>query len=157
MKEWTGKVTEVKKVPYQNVVLYQFKIEQCPRYFRLGRSEPTFEEGTWIKFTERNSTVNIDSVDVGVKAEESDVITPSTKTESSPPQSTAVDVGQRLKYQAARADATKLAVAMLAAESAGVEILPWAKNVAKNKRLDLFMGYVEELTGTLIKQEEDNA
>ena len=155
MKEWTGKVTEVKKVPYQDIVLYQFKIEQSQRYFRLGRNEPTFEEGTWIKFTERNSNVDVSTVEVDVQAVPSDSVTPTTSEETkvSSPTTTAGDVGRRLQYQAARADATKLCVAMLNVEGQGVEILPWSKNTAKNKRLDLFMGYVSEVTKTLLEQE----
>lgn len=151
MKEWTGKVTEVKRVPYQNVVLYQFKIEQSQRYFRLGRNEPTFQEGQWIKFTERNSNVDVDSVELDVKAEPSDAVTYSEKKqESTTRTTTAPDVGRRLQYQAARADATRIVVAALHTDH-----LPHATNVAKGKRLDLLMGYVHEVTRTLLEQEQE--
>lgn len=158
MKEWNAKVSEIKRVPYQNVVLHQFKVEGSQRYFRMGKVEPEFTEGQWIKFRERNSNVEIASIEVGVEEARSESVTPMTSTqESSSPPSTAGDVGQRLRYQAARHDATLLAVAMLRAEANNVEILPWSKSTAKNKRLDLFMGYVEEITKTLLKQESSNA
>lgn len=156
MKTWTGQVTEIKMVPYQNVELYQFKIEQSERYFRMGRNKPEFKEGEWIEFTERNSNVDATSiwVDVktGVEAAPSDTVSNSTTKEESTTVTSAGDVGNRLRYQAARADATRIVVAALAADH-----LPHSANTAKGKRLDLLTGYVEMVTKTLLEQEATNA
>lgn len=152
MKEWTGKVTLVRSVPYQSVILYQFKIDQSERFFRLGKIEPTFEEGAWIKFTERNGQVDPSSVETGVKEVPSDSVTGSPQKEDGSPTSTAVDVGRRLRYQSARADAARIVTAALAADH-----LPHSANTAKGKRLDLLLNYVNEVTDTLLKMEDDNA
>ena len=61
--------------------------------------------------------------------------------------------GQRMAWEAARRDATNLVVAMLNADVT-VEggVLPWAKNTAKNKRMDLLLGYVNEIATTFMEE-----
>ena len=166
MKEWTGQVSRVTRTPWQEVILWSFKIDQSERVFRMGKKEPTFKEGEWITFQERNSNVHYASIkeaSAEMSASATSVSTssqpegaqPNTVTnasgseESAPP---AADVGARIQYQAARRDACNIVVAALAADH-----LPHAANVAKGKRLDLLLGYVKEVTNTLLTQEKDNA
>jgi len=61
-------------------------------------------------------------------------------------------VGARIRYQAARADATRVVVAALHTEA-----LPWTAVQQKNKskKLDLLTGYIKQVTETLLEQEEE--
>lgn len=152
MKTWVGKVVQLSDTQWRDdIYLYSFKIEQSERWFRLGRNKPTFKEGEWIRFNERNTQVDVQSVEVGVKeTQPSDSAKVSTTREGSSPTPTAQNVGQRLQYQAARADATRIVCAALQCDH-----LPHAANTAKGKRLDLLMGYVKEVTHELLAQENE--
>jgi len=130
-----GKVVGVFEKPYHNVMLYSFKIEGDNTFYRLGQNKPEFKVGDTISFEDRNT--NVSNVEVTVSS-----------TASPQKDAPSVDVGSRIQYQAARADATRLVVAALHTDH-----LPHAANVAKNKRLDLLLGYVEEVTGQLLEME----
>ena len=147
-------VNEVKFKPEEGIILWSFHLEGSGRFFRCGRTNPELEEGEWIEFEEKEGNVDVKSITrvekpagVGAKAAPSEPASTSTSKQSS----TAGDVASRLRYQAARSDATKVVVAALAADH-----LPHAANIAKAKRLDLLMGYVEQVTQELLKQEESN-
>ncbi len=162
MKTWTGQVTKTNTTPWNDsITLHSFKIDQSERWFRLGKNEFTFKEGDWIRFNERNTTVDPTSVEVGVQAEASDYATPSMTKENSPPTPTAEtvenesprnvsNVSSRIQYQAARADAARIVAAALHADH-----LPHPANTAKGKRLDLLMAYVKEVTHEFLKQESE--
>jgi hypothetical protein len=146
MSEWTGTVKTISDRDYQGTKLWSFQIEESGRWFRMGKKEPPFRVGDTVCFNERNSQVEWSTIGVGLSAAASPV------TEPTP--SSAPDVGARIRYQAARADATRLIVAaMTVKDAAGKDALPWASNIAKGKRLDLLLGYVQQVTNTLLEQE----
>lgn len=149
MRNLQGKVEVVSSRPWQSVTLHSFRLVDDATWYRLGRSAPTFREGDVIAFTERNTNVDPDSVELveGTTA-------PEPKTEAVKPMAAPAApnvVGDRIRYQAARSDATKIVVAALHTDA-----LPWAANVAKSKKLDLLTGYVEQITKTLLEQEDEN-
>jgi hypothetical protein len=145
MKEWKGQVSEIQGTDFQGTMLWAFKLEESSRWFRCGKNQPEITEGLWITFTERNS--NVDPASILVSGASTANVTRVTEREESKPS----DVGKRIAYQAARRDATHIVVAALHTDH-----LPHAANVAKGKRLDLLMGYVQEITDTLLKQENDH-
>jgi len=71
---------------------------------------------------------------------------------AAPINSSTPDVGTRIRYQAARRDATSLVVAALHTDA-----LPWTAVEQKNKgrKLDLLTGYIEQVTQTLLTKEND--
>jgi len=159
MKEWTGRVNKITRTPWQDVILWSFKIDQSERMFRMGKKEPDFKEGEWVTFQERNSNVHYGSIKMAPEGEATEVVVDAPTGAAAPPATVAVtsasngsNVGTRMQYQAARADAARIVVAALHTDH-----LPHAANVAKGKRLDLLLGYVKEVTKTLLEQENDNA
>jgi hypothetical protein len=164
MNTWNGQVTKITKTPWQDIVLWSFKINTSARTFRMGKKEPAFKEGEWISFTEKNSSVDYDSIR-DVPAETAGEVQPPVTTGAGalPVTEVAINakqrsgndmsdsVGDRIRFQAARADACNIIVAALAADH-----LPHASNVAKGKRLDLLLGYVKEVTNQLLAMEASN-
>ena len=157
MKEWTGQVRTISDRDFQGVKLWSFTLEESERFFRLGKKQPTFTIGDTICFEERNSQVEWSSVRFRDATESDKTVESAPKDENvaatttSEPSSSVSSVGLRLQYQAARRDATRIVVAALECDH-----LPHASNVAKGKRLDLLLGYVDEITKSLLKQEEDH-
>jgi hypothetical protein len=150
MTKLTGQVAFISGKKWNDVMLYSFQLEGNDRWYRLGRKEPTFQTGDKIEFTERNSNVDSDSVTTSTSA----AYGSPTVTEDglkSPTNASAGPVGDRIRYQAARRDAANLVVAALHTDA-----LPWASNVAKAKKLDLLTGYVQQVTRTLLEQEDSN-
>ena len=140
----TGKVKAISSRTFQNIILWSFKLENSDRFYRLGKVEPTFGEGDSITFEEKNGVVSADSVaQIEASAEEATVLRPAPAVSAKP------DVGERIRYQAARADATRIVCTALHNDH-----LPHASNIAKGKRLDLLLGYVNEVTKTLLEQED---
>ena len=143
-----GKVILKSGKDFHGVMLWSFQIEGSRRFWRCGRNEPPFEEDQWIQFeADASGNVDMDSIVVS----DSNSAGGSTQTATSTPSSTVGDVGARLRYQAARRDATRIVVAALHTDH-----LPHASNVAKGKRLGLLEGYVEQVTKALLEQEEKN-
>jgi len=158
---WKGKVTKITKTPWQDIVLWSVQIDSSQRRFRMGKKEPTFKEGEWISFTEKNSSINYDSIKILPDETAGEELTRVTTGAVEPPETGAAtsvrpllgkdmndSVGERIRFQAARADACNIIVAALAADH-----LPHASNVAKGKRLDLLLGYVKEVTNQLLEME----
>lgn len=156
MKTWTGKVTELFERDFQGTKLHSFKIEGVDRWFRTGKEKLPFGQGTFISFTERNSQVDLtsvketDSTQSVSATEETDV----AAAPSVPEATTAPTVGQRMAWEAARRDATRIVATALEVEGKGLDVLPWAKNVAKGKRLDLLVSYVNQVAKQLLEQQE---
>jgi hypothetical protein len=160
VKEWNGIVEKISSRDFNGTKLWSFQLEECPRYFRTGKTEPQFMEGACVTFTERNGQVDPATVSLTTDASAPTTSKSApTQTELSvpagagaPPETApATSVGERIRYQAARADAARLVVAALHTDH-----LPHAANIAKNKRLDLVLGYVEQVTLALLEQENNN-
>ena len=135
--EQRGIIASLHEKDWNGTMLYSFKIEGVERYWRLGQKQPEFEVGDAVQFTERNSNVDWDSIK-------------KIDSKSIPEVVPTVDVGTRIQYQAARADATRLVVAALHTEA-----LPWTETQrkAKSKRLDLLLGYVAQVTEHFLEEE----
>ena len=150
MREITGKVAKKFEKDFHGVKMYQFKLEDSDRWYKTGKEPLPAEEGECIKFQEKNGTVILNSVStvdsVASVPEVSHSVKPTTQPVTATP-------GQRMAWEAARRDATNLVVAMLNADVT-VEggVLPWAKNTAKNKRMDLLLGYVNEIATTFMEE-----
>lgn len=147
MTEIEGVVSGTFNKDFQGTMLYSFKIEGNQKFFRLGQKKPDFKEGQCIKFVERNNNVDWNSIEILTDAPQS---TTTDASASAPTGAPSVDVGARIRHQAARADATRLVVAALHTDH-----LPHSANTAKGKRLDLLIGYVEQVTKQLLEQEEN--
>lgn len=141
--EQRGIVTSLHEKDWNGTMLYSFKLGDAARYWRLGQEQPPFDIGECIKFTERNSNVDVASIEKVASIPED-----FTPTATAVP---TVNVGARIQYQAARADATRLVVAALHTDA-----LPWTAAQVKNKskKLDLLTGYIKQVTETLLAQEE---
>ena len=144
-----GYVTKKVNTDFHGTILWSFQIENSRRWWRCGSKEPMIEEGQWITFDADEAG----NVNVGTIKQTDDSAPAGSSTPKASPTSTGIagDVGARLRYQAARADACRLVVAALHTDH-----LPHAANVAKGKRLELLEGYVEQVTKTLLEQEERN-
>jgi hypothetical protein len=163
MKIWTGKVTKKFHRDFQGTKLYSFQLEGIDRWFRTGKEMLPFDEGQTITFTEKNSQVVSESVEetdstasASVTEETEAAATSATTSATSPStsttSSTAPTVGQRMAWESARRDATRIIATALEVEGKGLEVLPWAKNTAKGKRLDLLIGYVHQVTRQLMEE-----
>ena len=153
MTKWEGVITEKSGKPWNKIKLFSFKIEGEDRWFRTGRQEIEPLVGSRITFEERNQQVILASVTPTTQSStpsEQDVqqeIAPAVldTPESAP---SVGDVGDRIRWQAARRDACNVIVAALHCDA-----LPWSKNTAKGKKLDLLVGYIHELTSQFVKGE----
>jgi len=134
----TGVVHSLHEKDWQGTMLYSFKVEGVERFWRLGQKVPEFKVGDYIKFTERNSNVDWDSIEPAKG--------PAPQVSPEP----TMDVGERIRYQAARADAVRLIVAALHTDA-----LPWTavQQKTKSKRLDLLLGYVKQVTEQFLEEE----
>ena len=147
MIERTGQVRDVTSRDFQSVKLWSFQLEGSDRFYRTQKVRPDVEVGDWITFREKNGIVMTDTIEKTTDTSAgATVVEPS---ETAPAISAPSDVGRRIRFQTARADATRLVVAALEHDQ-----LPHPTNVAKGKRLDLLLGYVDEVTKALLKQEE---
>ena len=158
MTKWEGVITEKSGKPWNLIRLYSFKIEGEDRWFRTGRQEIEPLVGSRIGFEERNQQVIMASVmpitgsdtppepdaQQSIVQKEPDLKAPVPNA----PQATVGDVGDRIRWQAARRDACNVIVAALHCDA-----LPWNINVAKGKKLDLLVGYIHELTAQFVKGE----
>jgi len=175
MKDWTGTVEAISDKDWNNIKLWSFRIEGEDRWFRTAKIKLPAEVGDKIKFEERNNQVIADSVSVISSPADGAKETASTKSaldtsstgqtgNASAPHSPNVantspdptanshsvktEVGARIQWQAARADACNVIVAAL-----HMDALPWASNVAKGKKLDLLRGYIKEMTEQFLEDE----
>jgi hypothetical protein len=157
MNERVGQIKSVTNRDFQSVRLWSFQLEGSDRYFRTGKVQPEVSEGQWIKFQEKNGIVLVETItmtDQPSTGQAGLTSTAQSDAMSAPRQGTApaaptVDVGTRIRYQAARRDASNIVIAALHTDH-----LPHAVNVAKGKRLDLLLQYVEEVTHSLLEQED---
>lgn len=145
----TGQVKNITSRDFQSVKLWSFQLEDSDRYFRTGKVEPPMQVGDIIRFEEKNGIVDPTSIVSSTEEKPTAVYQQEEKQAPMENPLRAVDVGRRMQYQAARSDATKIVIAALQTDH-----LPHAVNVAKGKRLDLLLGYVEEVTKALLAQEE---
>ncbi|MHC4647483.1 MAG: hypothetical protein ACYTBJ_18505 [Planctomycetota bacterium] len=167
MKTWTGKISKKFHRDFQGTKLYSFQLEGSDRWFRTGKEELEQAEQQTITFSEKNSQVLLDTVVEGkgstasapTMEETAPVATsgPTTPTsqESSTTSYTGPTVGQRMAWEAARRDATRIVTTALAVEGQGLEVLPWAKNLAKAKRLDLLVEYINRVAKQLMEEQPD--
>ena len=161
MKTWSGKISKKFHRDFQGTKLYSFQLEGEDRWFRTGKEELPHAEGTTVTFTEKNSQVMMDSVAEGGTAPSVEQTTSTESTERSattspsPTSVTAPTVGQRMAWEAARRDATRIVATALEVEGKGLEVLPWAKNTAKGKKLDLLVDYVNRIAKQLMEEQPD--
>ena len=153
MTSQEGIISGIFEKNWQSITLYSFKLEGSDRFWRLGKDKPWFQIGDQIAFNERNSNVDLASIVIRnggttTTSEEPDAPPPTAQNESvsaAPAQSVGV-VGDRIRKQAARRDATAIIVAALHTDA-----LPWATNTAKSKKLDLLVLYVKQVTDMLLE------
>ena len=140
-----GVISNILDRDWHGTKLWSFKIEGSERFWRTGKDKPECEAGDYVQFEEKNS--NVTSLKVLPAGEK--IVIPDQPDKPDVP---TVDVGARIRYQAARADATRLVVAALHTEA-----LPWTAVQQKNKskKLDLLTGYIKQVTHTLLEQEEE--
>jgi hypothetical protein len=165
MTKWEGVVTKIQDKDWHGTILWSFQIEGEDRWFRTGTKALPATVGQIISFEERNTKVAIESVrqlaevsgaQQSIAPIESDSAVPTDVRSSATPAGEAV--GKRIQWQAARADACNIVAAALALEATNVEskgVLPWAANVAKAKKLDLLIGYINELTKQFVQEESE--
>lgn len=146
MKTWTGKVEKQFERDFQGTKLYSFKLEGVDRWFRTGKERLTANEGDTITFTEKNNQVIPESVTETQSASSTEETEPTAAT---PTSTTGPTVGQRMAWENARRDATRIVVAALQ-----TEVLPWNKNTPKNQRLDLLVGYVNQIAKDLLEPQD---
>ena len=146
MTEWQGKISKKREKPWHNIMLYAFQLEGVDRWFSTGKDQIKQTEGQFVSFEERNNKVDPSTVR---DKEGEDVPSPTAPAVSvSAPVSVPTSVGDRIQWQAARADAARVVCAALEADA-----LPWNKNLAKGKRLDMLLGYINEITTQFVKEE----
>ena len=148
MREVTGKIVVKDHKDWNQIRLYSFQIEGDPRWFRTGKTEIEQPEGATVSFTERNNQVIKGSVNLTGDQDAPCVVEDTTTAPTSV--GTQLDVGQRIRWQAARRDAVSIVVAALHTEA-----LPWATNTAKGKKLDLLRGYINELASQFLEDENN--
>ena len=150
MKEWEGVISKKSERDWHSVKLYSFQIEGVDRWFRTGKTEIEQPVGATVSFTERNSQVDVATIQevsgVPQSLSQSDVASADVQEPTSSPPT----VADRIRWQEARRDAVTIITAALHNDA-----LPWAANVAKGKKLDLLRGYINELAGQFM--EEENA
>ena len=155
MNEWNGIVEEISSKDWHDVLLWSFRIEGVDRWFRTQKTALDVGIGTTITFTEKNSQVDLASVQqmASGTAPSAGPVVSSDKT-SAPGESkddaSSPDIGVRIQWQAARRDACNVMVACLQTDN-----MPWAQNLAKGKRLDMLRGYIKELTIQFLEEEND--
>lgn len=161
MKTWTGQIAKKFHRDFQGTKLYSFQLEETDRWFRTGKEEIQFEKGQMVTFSEKNSQVLMDTIVEATgstpSASTTEVTEPAAPapTESNTTSHTSPTVGQRMAWEAARRDATRIISTALEVEGKGLEVLPWAKNTAKAKRLDLLVGYVNRVAKQLMEEQDD--
>lgn len=173
MKTVTGEVTSIHEKDFHGTMLYSFKLDEKPSFWRCGRDKPDVTVKDYIRFNAKLQNVIVPSIEQAQRPEEK--LTLNTEiperealvkakdrldNKEIPPGvgvtrvTQEVNVNDRIRYQAARRDATNLVVAALHTDA-----LPWtaAQQKNKSKKLDLLTGYIEQVTETLLNQENHNA
>jgi hypothetical protein len=159
MKTWSGQISKKFHRDFQGTKLYSFQLDGVDRWFRTGKEELPHAEGTTVTFSEKNSQVLMDTVvegsspveSAGSTEETAPVVSKSDRVEATG--SSAPTIGQRMAWEAARRDATRIVTTALEVEGKGLEILPWAKNAAKNKKLDLLVDYINRVAKQLMEEQ----
>jgi hypothetical protein len=151
MREINGVVETKSNKDWNGIKLFSFQVEGDPRWYRTGRAEIQEPLGARIVFSERNNQVVEGSVKPttdSAPATAGSVDTPTTTASVTP--SGSMDVGERIRWQAARRDAVSVIVAALHTDA-----LPWAKSTAKGKKLDLLRGYINEVASQFLEDENN--
>lgn len=152
MANHTGVLRSKEFKDWHGVKLYSFTLEGQDRWFKTGKAEIQAEIGEKISFVERNGKVQLDTVSTQTVTEATTTPTPAEATPSGATSvMEATSISDRIRWQNARADAARVIVAAM-----HTDCLPHPNNVAKGKRLDLVVGYINELTRTFIEEEESN-
>jgi hypothetical protein len=160
MKTVTGEVTSIHEKDFHGTMLYSFKLDEKPSFWRCGRDKPDVTVKDYIRFNAKLQNVIVPSIEQAQRPEEKLTLNteiPEREPEQEEPVTRVtqeVNVNDRIRYQAARRDATNLVVAALHTDA-----LPWtaAQQKNKSKKLDLLTGYIEQVTETLLNQENHNA
>jgi hypothetical protein len=164
MAQQTGTISEWRSVDFNGTPLWSFKLEGEDTWYRTGTDKTTWDVGNDITFIHRNLQVNVKSIVPKGTADPSagtvtvEEVTPSVPRGTPTENTNQTDVAKRIQWQAARADATRIIEAALKLEDAAGDVkgvLPWAKNVAKAKKLDLLVGYITQLTKQFIEEENN--
>ena len=149
MTEWEGIIEVSDEKVWNNIKLYSFRLEGVDRWFKTGKEQIEQVIGDNVKFTERNSKVDLTTIAV---VEPSDAAPRPTAPAVSVSEVTAdaapKDIASRIQWQNARADATRVICAALQYDA-----LPWPTNLAKGKRLDHLRGYINEMTKQFLEEE----
>lgn len=149
MKEWTGKITEISSKDWHDITLWSFQIEGETRWFRTAKKRVPAEVGDTVSFEERNNQVVMESVSTSTTDTPTDTSLSAPVPPATPPSTgDSNEIGARIQWQAARADACNVIVAALK-----MDALPWATNTAKGKKLDLLRGYIKEMTQQFLEEE----
>jgi hypothetical protein len=159
-----GTVATVTERDWKNsIVMYHFTLKGSPQVYNCGTENPKVEEGEHIEFQIQNrkvvtSTITRISEAVAQKEEKPEQSSPASQANTSTSSrmlhpgspSTPTQVGERIRKQAARADAVRLVTTAME-----TDLLPYpksGKNIDKwNKMLDL----INETTIDLIQQEDE--
>lgn len=172
-KSFEGIVSEVSATPWKDrdtgddIVLHSFRLEDNNQWFRTGQKDPSLTAGDGIKFvTTRGQNVDADSIEQldpsKVKKPTPAAASTSTATRTSPTTSMTrnsyweekdrydKEVRQpMIAFQSARRDAVDLVTAALAAD-----ILTLGQK--KAEKLDLLLGYVDEVTQSLLEKYDNH-
>lgn len=136
-----GTVEKVYRKPWEGKTLWSFTLTNDKTYWRCGEQQPQVKPGERVTFETRGDNVVVDTITrVNSTEQDVDIVPPSLSISA---------------WAAARADACRIVATALNVEQKGLEVLPWAKNTAKAKKLDLLVGYIEQVTKQLIEQEQN--
>lgn len=174
MKTVRGEVTSIHEKDFHGTMLYSFRIDEKPQFWRCGKNKPDVTVKDYIEFQAQLQNVvpgSIQVVERKTHEAEGEMVKELSKardvldSKEIPPDvgvtrvadvgvTRVADINARIRYQQARRDATNLVVAALHTDA-----LPWtaAQQKNKSKKLDLLTGYIEKVTETLLDQETNNA
>lgn len=165
MSVWKGTISKVSSTKWGDKTLHSFQIEGTQRWFKTGQNPVPYNEGDQVVFEEKNGKVEFTTAEKVKSQSTSADSTASTHGSgmSAPAvnglsrdaywanrEKRDIETERKRRIAAARHDAARIVCAALAHDH-----LPHAANVAKGKRLDLLLGYVNEVTNTLLEAEND--
>lgn len=167
MSVWKGTISKVSSTKWGNKTLHSFQIEGTQRWFKTGQNPVPYNEGDQVVFEEKNGKVEFTTAEA-IKATQSaplnvaaDATGTSTGVVGATPtisrdqywarrEQRDIETERKRRIAAARHDAARIVCAALAHNH-----LPHSDNTAKGKRLDLLLGYVNEVTNTLLEGEDE--
>lgn len=155
MRNMQGIITDKSEKKWNGISLYSFKIEEDDTWYKTGQVDISQEVTEFVSFQERNGRVDVSTVSDKEFVDAPQSTAPSASVSDTVPAYKGDVIHKRIQWQNARADACRMVCAALAVEGIVEDgVLPWPKNLAKAKRLDHLMGYVNEITKQFIEEEE---